>query len=194
MARPCAPLGGGVQGRAPAGGRGGLSSHLAPNPRLRSKEKTAMAHKSLGEFIEAADAMGEVRRVQGADLVRDVGCLTELAAERNGPLLLFEAFAGYAPDVRIAVNVYRGSLRRTALAFGLPVDAHPIEIVQLLRERRRRQQPVAPTYVPDGPVLEHQITGPDVDVQAFPAPVWHRDDGGHYIGTGDLVVIRDPET
>ncbi len=153
-----------------------------------------MAHKSLGEFIEAAAAIDEVRVVQGADLTCDVGCLTELAAEQNGPLLLFGAFPGYQPDFRIAVNVYRGSLRRTALAFGLPVDDHPIDIVRRLRERRRQQRPVAPVVVPDGPVLEHQVAGDAVDIEQFPAPVWHRDDGGRYIGTGDLVVMRDPET
>jgi UbiD family decarboxylase len=153
-----------------------------------------MAHRSLGEFIEAADAVGEVLNVPGADLRRDVGCLTELAAERNAPLLLFDQFPGYAPDIRIAANVYRGSLRRTALAFDLPIDAHPIEIVQRLRERRRGQHAIPPTPVSDGPVLEHQIAGADVDVEAFPAPVWHRDDGGQYIGTGDLAVMRDPET
>jgi UbiD family decarboxylase len=153
-----------------------------------------MAHKSLGEFIEAADAIGEVQVVRGANLTRDVGCLTELAAERNAPLLLFEAFDGYPADYRIAANVYRGSLRRTALAFGLPVDAHPIDIVRLLRERRRTQQPVAPTPVADGPVLDYQIAGADVDIGRFPAPLWHREDGGHYLGTGDLLVVRDPET
>lgn len=153
-----------------------------------------MPHKSLGEFIAAADAIAEVLNVPGADLQRDVGCLTELAAERNAPLLLFDRFAGHAPDIRIAANVYRGSLRRTALAFDLPVDAHPIDIVKRLRERRRTQQPVPPVHVADGAVLEHQLSGSAVDVEQFPAPLWHRDDGGRYIGTGDLTIMRDPET
>jgi hypothetical protein len=37
-----------------------------------------MSFQSLGEFIGAADAIGEVCRVEGADLDLDVGCLTEL--------------------------------------------------------------------------------------------------------------------
>src|SRR5262249_60429715 len=46
-----------------------------------SKGECPMTHRSLGECIEAADAVGEVLNVPGADLRRDVGCLTELAAE-----------------------------------------------------------------------------------------------------------------
>src|SRR5207248_10528653 len=28
----------------------------------------------------------------------------------------------------------------------------------------------------------------------FPAPIWHRSDGGPFIGTGCIVVMRDPDT
>ena len=33
----------------------------------------------------------------------------------------------------------------------------------------------------------------DVDVEAFPAPIWHEQDGGRYIGTGTYSITRDPE-
>jgi 4-hydroxy-3-polyprenylbenzoate decarboxylase len=35
--------------------------------------------------------------------------------------------------------------------------------------------------------------GGGVDVRAIPAPVWHRHDGGPYVGAGSLVVMRDPD-
>lgn len=41
-----------------------------------------MPYQSLGEFIKAADTVGEVRYVEGADLDLDVGCLTELTVGR----------------------------------------------------------------------------------------------------------------
>ena len=31
-------------------------------------------------------------------------------------------------------------------------------------------------------------------LRSFPSPVWHRKDGGPYIGSGSIVVMRDPET
>ena len=45
-----------------------------------------MPYSSLEDFIKAADAIGEVEYVEGADLERDVGCLTELLGERGGPM------------------------------------------------------------------------------------------------------------
>jgi 4-hydroxy-3-polyprenylbenzoate decarboxylase len=47
--------------------------------------------------------------------------------------------------------------------------------------------------VADGPVLEHIQRGAEVDLWKFPTPRWHEGDGGRYIGTGDIVVTRDPE-
>ena len=38
-----------------------------------------------------------------------------------------------------------------------------------------------------------EFTGDDVDLFKFPAPKWYELDGGRYLGTGDLVIIRDPE-
>jgi len=153
-----------------------------------------MGHKSLGEFIAAAQAIGEVKNVHGADLDLDVGCLTELAAEQNGPMLVFDQFKGFPEDFRIASNVIRNSRRRYALAMGLPINAHAIELVKQLRERRGAKKPIAPVQVKDGPVLEHSLTGQDVDVGRFPTPKWHSGDGGRYIGTGDIVIMRDPDT
>jgi UbiD family decarboxylase len=153
-----------------------------------------MSFTSLGEFIEAARVRGDVKDIHGAGLDVEVGCLSELSAEMDGPLLLFDRFKGLREDFRLATNVYRHSRRRYALALDIPPDAHPIELVQHLRRLRARQVPVKPKEVPDGPVLEHRIVGDEVDIRKFPAPRWHSQDGGYYIGTGDLVVIRDPET
>ena len=153
-----------------------------------------MGAKSLGEFIEAARTIGELKEVHGASLDLDVGCLTELVYEHDGPMLLFDRFKGYPSDFRVVSNVYRNNIRRWALALGFRVDAHPIELVRMLRERRRDQKMIPPIEVADGPILQHVIKGPDVNVEMFPAPKWHSEDGGRYIGTGDIVIMRDPET
>jgi UbiD family decarboxylase len=69
-----------------------------------------------------------------------------------------------------------------------------MELVKLLRERRREQKMIPPVEVKDGPVLEHVLKGTEIDVSMFPAPTWHSGDCGRYIGTGDIVILRDPET
>ena len=137
--------------------------------------------------------MDDVKVISGADRDTDVGCLTELGAERSGPLLLFDRFDGFAPEFRVASNVIN-TLRRYALLHAIPRDTHPIEIVRIQRERTRGLRLVPPVEVVDGPVLTHAMIGDEVDVERFPAPRWHGGDGGRYIGTGDIVLMRDPES
>ncbi|MPZ75150.1 MAG: UbiD family decarboxylase [Deltaproteobacteria bacterium] len=151
-----------------------------------------MAYSSLDAFIKAAEAVDEVQHVEGADLELDVGCLTELAAERNGPMLVFDKFAGYPDGFRVAANANR-TIRRFALAMGLPLDLHPLELLRLWRDKRTSAVPLSATVVKDGPVLENMMQGNDVDIEKFPTPRWHTGDGGRYIGTQDMVIVRDPE-
>jgi UbiD family decarboxylase len=151
-----------------------------------------MPHQSLEQFIQAADAIGEARFVDGASWDLEVGCLTELACEMEGPLLVFDGFEGFPRGYRVCTNSVR-TPRRFALAMDFPLDAHPVDLVRLWRERRQRFRPLAPSVVPDGPVLECQQEGGGVDVTRSPVPRWHEHDGGRYLGTGDMVVIRDPD-
>ena len=151
-----------------------------------------MAYSSLDAFIKAAESVGEAQHVEGADLELDVGCLTELAAERNGPMLVFDNIAGYPKGFRVAANANR-TLRRFALSLDLPLDAHPLELLRLLREKRTSSAPISAKVVKDGPILGNILHGDDVDIERFPAPRWHSGDGGRYIGTQDMVIVRDPE-
>jgi UbiD family decarboxylase len=48
--------------------------------------------------------------------------------------------------------------------------------------------------VPDGIVCENVDTDDRVDLMKFPAPLWHEEDGGRYIGTGSVAIMRDPES
>jgi UbiD family decarboxylase len=153
-----------------------------------------MSYKSIGDFIAAAQKLDDLKVIHGADLDLDVGCLTEIAYEQDGPMLLFDRFDGFPDDFRVVTNVFRNSIRRYSLALGFPTDAHPVDLVKMLRERRRVQKMIPPVEVSDGPVLQNSMKSSEVDVGTFPVPKWHADDGGRYIGTGDLVIVRDPET
>ena len=42
--------------------------------------------------------------------------------------------------------------------------------------------------------MENVRTGNDIDIFKIPVPRWHEHDGGYYIGTGDMVIMRDPDT
>ena len=151
-----------------------------------------MAFESLDEFIAAAKGAGEVEQIDGADRDLDVGCLTELFAERKGPMLVFDRFTGFPEGFRVCANALR-TPRRFALAMGFPLDAHPIALVKQWKERKKSLSAIAPVTVADGPIFECVQRGDDVDLMKFPAPMWHSNDGGRYIGTGDMVVMRDPD-
>jgi hypothetical protein len=47
--------------------------------------------------------------------------------------------------------------------------------------------------VPTGPVQENVKGGNELDLAAIPTPKWHEQDGGRYIGTGCMVVMKDPD-
>jgi len=42
--------------------------------------------------------------------------------------------------------------------------------------------------------LENVDVGDRINMLKFPAPRWHEEDGGRYIGTGDAVITKDPDS
>lgn len=152
-----------------------------------------MAFRDLREFIAAAEALGDVKLVKGAHWDLEIGCITELSAEQEGPILLFDAVPGYPDGFRIVTN-FLATPRRFALALGLPHDLPKIETLKAWREKSRRLEYLAPVEVESGPVMENIVERNEVDLERFPAPKWHELDGGRYIGTADMVVTRDPES
>ena len=47
-------------------------------------------------YVKMLEEMGELRLFEGVDLNLEVGALTERAAEKEGPALLFSGFKGFA--------------------------------------------------------------------------------------------------
>jgi 4-hydroxy-3-polyprenylbenzoate decarboxylase len=146
----------------------------------------------LREFIAELDKTAELRVVNGADWNLEVGTITELSGEIAGPALLFNNIKGYPEGYRIITNVI-STPRRLAIALSLPVDISPIELVRLVKEKFKELKPIPPVEVTDGPVLQNIQENEAVDMSGFPAPKWHEHDGGRYIGTGDMVIMRDPD-
>ena len=100
------------------------------------------------------------------------------------------------PAIRRRCSVLSGatnSSKRLALTLGFPVPARPLDVVQAYRDRMKTHQPIPPRVVGSGPVLENIDRDEQVDLLKFPVPLLHELDGGRYIGTDDLVIMRDPE-
>src|SRR5262252_4095995 len=150
-------------------------------------------YKDLREFIELVDKLGALRRIEGADPRFEIGAITEVAAGRSdGPALLFDSIKGFPRGFRIFTNAVT-SPQRAALALGLDPALRPLDALKAWMEMRRTLTPRAPVLVKDAAVLANAMTGDAVDLAKFPAPVWHRRDGGPFIGSGSIVVMRNPD-
>lgn len=152
-----------------------------------------MGFRDLRAYLDAAADIGELKTIEGADWDLEIGCITELSAEKHGPVLLFDAIPGYPRGFRIATN-FLASPRRFALAMGVPLDLPPLEILRAWKEKSARAKLIPPRAVGSGEITENVLDGAAVDLARLPAPRWHQRDGGRYIGTADMVINKDPET
>ncbi len=95
-----------------------------------------MAWRDFREFMTEVEKRGDVKVVEGADCDLEIGTLTELMCERQGPMLLFDRINGYPKGYRIAAKPYSTSFRN-ALALGLPEEGSPLELLKAWREKFR---------------------------------------------------------
>jgi 4-hydroxy-3-polyprenylbenzoate decarboxylase len=151
-------------------------------------------YKDLREFIELVDALGALRRIDGADSQFEIGGITEVAAGLpECPALLFDHIKGHGGGFRVFSNATT-NVQRAALALGLDPTLRPLDALKAWMEKRKGLQPLAPIVVNRAAFQENTQSGSEVDVTRFPAPVWHRHDGGPFIGSGSIVIMRDPDS
>jgi 4-hydroxy-3-polyprenylbenzoate decarboxylase len=149
-------------------------------------------HADLREALERIEKAGELLRIRGADWNLEMGALAEIIYRRERPpAILFEDIPGYPKGFR-AMSGATNSARRIALMLGFPVPSHPLDVVRAYRDRMKTHKPIPPKAVKNGPILENVVKS-NIDVLKFPAPLLHEQDGGRYLGTDDLVIMRDPE-
>lgn len=148
----------------------------------------------LRAFLKDLEGLGQICRLEGADWDLEIGRISELQLSvPESPLLLFDKIKGYPPGYRVITNFLDRELFIN-LAFGFPLEARGIDLVRLWRDKFRGGiKAIPPVVVETGPVLENIHLGDEVDLLEFPTPRWHELDGGRYIGTGVLVIQRDPD-
>jgi 4-hydroxy-3-polyprenylbenzoate decarboxylase len=167
-----------------------------------------VAFRSLGEFLQALEAQGDLVRVR-APVSRDleIAELTQRVHRADGPALLFENVAG--ATMPVATNVL-GSSRRIALALGakdlrevadrvarLTRLRPPAGLVGALKdlegtiETLSSVRSLAPKHVRSGPCQE--VEEREVDLDRLPILKCWPKDGGRTV-TFPVVLTSDPET
>jgi len=148
--------------------------------------------QDLRDWLSIVNDKGQLREAQGISL-DDVGRIAELSARTpTGPTLLLGGFDGYEAGRRILLNPY-GAPSQVATTFGMPETRSSIELLEHFKERLKNVEFIPPSVEGDGPILQNVLEGEEIDLTALPVPKWHEGDGGRYIGTGCLVITRDPE-
>lgn len=150
-------------------------------------------YKDLRGFIKQVDELGVLRRIDGADQRYELGGITEVAAgTAECPALLFDRIKGFAPGFRVFTNATT-TPQRAALALGIDPSLGPLDALKAWMKKRETLKALKPVEVSKAAFLENSLRGKQVDMARLPAPYWHRKDGGPFIGSGAIVVMRDPD-
>ena len=131
-----------------------------------------MPYRDLRAFLATLEKHQELRTIHGADWNLEIGTITELNYERQGPALLFDSIKGYPKGFRVLANAM-DNLPRSLLALDLPVDLDMNGALESYTKKIASYTPVPPVHVETGPVFENVFTGDEIDLWKFPTPLWH---------------------
>ena len=150
--------------------------------------------RDLRGWLKKVEEINELNVIQEeVDWDEELSAVTYMAGKENGsPALLFENIKGYPEGFRVLSNILGSSLRRIALTLGLPMNLSTMDMIRQTKEIYKR--PIPPDVIDKEKALvnENIVMGKDVDLYAFPSPKMWPLDGGRYIGTGDVVITKDP--
>jgi 4-hydroxy-3-polyprenylbenzoate decarboxylase len=81
-----------------------------------------------------------------------------------------------------------------AFTLRLPLDLQGLSLVKAIKERWQQVRPLPFQQVATGPVADNVFRDKDVDLFSLPVPRLHELDGGRYLGTACVVIMRDPDS
>ena len=103
---------------------------------------SSLAYKDLRGYLDAADSLGELRKVDGADWDLEIGAITEVAARAANPkVVLFDHIKDYPKGFRVVTNPVC-SAPTTALAFGLDPKLAGLDLIRAWKQKLGGQTPI----------------------------------------------------
>lgn len=155
-----------------------------------------MNFTDLRSYITFLEEKNRLKTIHNADWDLEIGGLTEIAVQNQLPFaLLFDDIEGYPKGFRILTNAVTTAFQWTAASGFEPTDNKQEAVIMRKNSSGvSKEELIPPKRVSTGPILENVDRDDQIDVSKFPAPRWHEYDGGRYIGTGDLVITKSPET
>ena len=153
--------------------------------------------QDLRDWLKEVEGLGQLKRVKGADANLEIGLMTEVNGQRRGAALLFDEIPGFQKGFRVLTGSMLNA-KRLALTLGYRDIDSDQQLVSRLQGKMIGFEQAAPQYpiqeTSTGAVLQNRQVGADVNLLKFPAPKWHAHDGGNYLGTGCIVMTKDPDS
>ncbi len=150
-----------------------------------------MSFKDNREYIKALQKHGELQVIdKEVHWNLEAGAILRRTYEQRLPAPLFQKITGY-PGFRMFGGAL-SSLSRVALNFDMPPDTHLRDLMKEYSKRKAR--PIKPVVVKDAPCKENIRIGKDVNLFELPAPMVHEGDGGRFLCTWHINIVKDLET
>lgn len=153
---------------------------------------------SLRDYLDALRKIGELVEVdREVDWHLEMGAISRRIYETGSPAALFDSVKD-SPGFRALTapvgtsNIPGQKLARVALTLGLDPRASAQDIVDALVEARGRDL-IAPVREETGPCKENILLGDQADLTKLPSPYLHDGDGGRYVNTLGVIVVRSPD-
>ncbi|WP_435547452.1 UbiD family decarboxylase [Desulfobacterium sp. N47] len=157
---------------------------------------------SLREFLEDLEANDELNLIENeVDCDLEASAICAMSQRTGGPAVQFNKVKGYK-DGKLVGSLFAGPgfmywpqvdrlmHGRLALSLGLEKDIDYEEFQETLIERKKA--PIRAIEVDGGPCQEVIIEAKDVDLNKYPIPRLHDQDGGRYL-TAQVVFVQDKE-
>jgi UbiD family decarboxylase len=155
---------------------------------------TSGSKQDLRAWISSLEAAGDLQVVTGAEREEEIGGLVDIYQRKMGnPALLFDEIPGYPKGFRVLANLLT-STKRITRTLGMPEGATAIDLTRYWRDYFKEAKAIPPRQVNTGPLMENVYYGDDINLLKIPTPRWHEGDGGYYIGTGCMVIMKDPDS
>ena len=138
----------------------------------RTNVGARLTYEDMREWIREAEKLGEVKVVNGASWKKDIGMAAEVVLHsEKAPCVIFDNVEGCPPGFRILINFFSG--KRRNMTMGFPSDFSKLELTDGVQKHMSAVKPIPHKIVEKGPVLENVLEGDKIDVEKFPAPLWH---------------------
>lgn len=158
--------------------------------------------KSYRDYLDLLKGMGELIEIDDeVDWYLELGAIFRHSAETLAPGAIFNNVKGCPPGFRAADFGMGKSGRpgqpwaRLAVMLGLPpeTDLMSIQHAYLDAMDTGTRQPPRMVDPANAPCKQNKWLGDDIDITKFPAVVGHDGDGGRYINTGGINIVRTPD-